>query len=154
MPRRPGFSVAIFWGTKAENGTRFCSLLSPRVLAGGDGEGGERADSRLSPSTGWKRDLTCSLETLRLLRFTVLKADNITAKAPRRISHSGPFNHVFYFLRASPTDLNVLPLPVQVSWIRRRDLHVLTSGVHTFASDQRFLALHAERSENWTLQIR
>ncbi|XP_050711038.1 zwei Ig domain protein zig-8-like [Eriocheir sinensis] len=42
----------------------------------------------------------------------------------------------------------------KVSWIRRRDLHVLTSGVHTFASDQRFLALHADRSENWTLQIR
>nr|XP_045602716.1 neural cell adhesion molecule 2-like [Procambarus clarkii] len=47
-----------------------------------------------------------------------------------------------------------LRLPQQVSWIRRRDLHVLTSGVHTFASDQRFLALHADRSENWTLHIR
>ncbi|XP_042883596.1 zwei Ig domain protein zig-8-like [Penaeus japonicus] len=42
----------------------------------------------------------------------------------------------------------------KVSWIRRRDLHVLTSGVHTFASDQRFIALHADRSENWTLHIR
>ncbi|KAG7177697.1 zwei Ig domain protein zig-8-like [Homarus americanus] len=42
----------------------------------------------------------------------------------------------------------------KVSWIRRRDLHVLTSGVHTFASDQRFMALHADRSENWTLHIR
>ncbi|XP_066952552.1 neural cell adhesion molecule L1-like isoform X1 [Macrobrachium rosenbergii] len=42
----------------------------------------------------------------------------------------------------------------KVSWIRTRDLHVLTSGLHTFASDQRFIALHAHRSENWTLQIR
>lgn len=42
----------------------------------------------------------------------------------------------------------------KVSWIRRRDLHVLTSGLHTFASDQRFLALHSHRSENWTLHIR
>ncbi|XP_064082201.1 zwei Ig domain protein zig-8-like [Macrobrachium nipponense] len=42
----------------------------------------------------------------------------------------------------------------KVSWIRKRDLHVLTSGVHTFASDERFLALHADRSENWTLHIR
>ncbi|XP_071537040.1 neural cell adhesion molecule L1-like [Panulirus ornatus] len=41
-----------------------------------------------------------------------------------------------------------------VSWIRRRDLHVLTSSIQTFASDQRFLALHADRSENWTLLIR
>ncbi|XP_068213508.1 mast/stem cell growth factor receptor Kit-like [Palaemon carinicauda] len=42
----------------------------------------------------------------------------------------------------------------KVSWIRTRDLHVLTSGLHTFASDQRFIALHAHRSENWTLHIR
>ncbi|XP_063586292.1 zwei Ig domain protein zig-8-like [Penaeus indicus] len=46
------------------------------------------------------------------------------------------------------------PFVPEVSWIRRRDLHVLTSGVHTFASDQRFIALHADRSENWTLHIR
>ncbi|XP_068207638.1 neural cell adhesion molecule L1-like [Palaemon carinicauda] len=42
----------------------------------------------------------------------------------------------------------------KVSWIRKRDLHVLTSGLQTFASDERFLSLHADRSENWTLHIR
>ncbi|XP_076047647.1 uncharacterized protein LOC143029105 [Oratosquilla oratoria] len=42
----------------------------------------------------------------------------------------------------------------KVSWIRSRDIHVLTSGLHTFSSDERFQALHADRSENWTMHIR
>ncbi|XP_071528905.1 zwei Ig domain protein zig-8-like [Panulirus ornatus] len=42
----------------------------------------------------------------------------------------------------------------QVSWIRKRDLHVLSSGMVVFASDQRFQVIHPEKSENWTLQIK
>ncbi|XP_064082266.1 lachesin-like [Macrobrachium nipponense] len=42
----------------------------------------------------------------------------------------------------------------QVSWIRKRDLHVLSSGVVVFASDQRFRVLHPEDSDRWTLQIK
>ncbi|XP_045110629.1 uncharacterized protein LOC123504285 [Portunus trituberculatus] len=42
----------------------------------------------------------------------------------------------------------------KVSWIRKRDLHVLTSGMVVFASDQRFQVIHAEKSENWTLQVK
>ncbi|KAG0729645.1 Zwei Ig domain protein zig-8 [Chionoecetes opilio] len=42
----------------------------------------------------------------------------------------------------------------QVSWIRKRDLHVMSSGVVVFASDQRFQVVHPEKSDNWTLQIR
>jgi len=42
----------------------------------------------------------------------------------------------------------------KVSWVRQRDLAVLTSGLLAFASDQRFQPLHQERSENWTLHIR
>ncbi|XP_069170772.1 zwei Ig domain protein zig-8-like [Procambarus clarkii] len=42
----------------------------------------------------------------------------------------------------------------QVSWIRKRDLHVLSSGLVVFASDQRFQVIHPEKSENWTLQIK
>ncbi|XP_045119612.1 uncharacterized protein LOC123509390 isoform X2 [Portunus trituberculatus] len=40
-----------------------------------------------------------------------------------------------------------------VSWIRRRDLHVLTVGVYTFTNDDRFQALHAEESDQWSLVI-
>ncbi|CAL4146555.1 unnamed protein product, partial [Meganyctiphanes norvegica] len=42
----------------------------------------------------------------------------------------------------------------QVSWIRKRDLHVLSSGVIVFASDQRYQVIHPMKSENWTLQIK
>ncbi|XP_068235980.1 zwei Ig domain protein zig-8-like isoform X2 [Palaemon carinicauda] len=41
-----------------------------------------------------------------------------------------------------------------VSWIRKRDLHVLSSGQVVFASDQRFQVLHPIDSDEWTLQIK
>ena len=44
-----------------------------------------------------------------------------------------------------------------MSWIRKHDLHVLTSGTITFTGDQRFSA-HNSRvksgGENWVLQIK
>ncbi|XP_049872130.1 hemicentin-2-like [Pectinophora gossypiella] len=40
-----------------------------------------------------------------------------------------------------------------VSWIRKRDLHILTVGVHTYSSDARFAALHVDNSNEWTLRI-
>ncbi|UYV80554.1 hypothetical protein LAZ67_19000572 [Cordylochernes scorpioides] len=43
---------------------------------------------------------------------------------------------------------------VQVTWIRRRDFHVLTVGTATYTADDRFQAVHMERSEDWMLQIR
>lgn len=42
----------------------------------------------------------------------------------------------------------------RVSWIRKSDLHVLTSGVLTFTGDQRFSAHHQRDSDVWTLQIK
>ncbi|KAK4313669.1 hypothetical protein Pmani_014958 [Petrolisthes manimaculis] len=42
----------------------------------------------------------------------------------------------------------------KVSWIRKRDLHVLSSGLVVFASDQRFQVIHPQKSDNWTLQIK
>ncbi|XP_037813583.1 uncharacterized protein LOC119604801 [Lucilia sericata] len=41
-----------------------------------------------------------------------------------------------------------------VSWIRKRDLHILTAGSTTYTSDQRFQVLRPESSGNWTLQIK
>lgn len=41
----------------------------------------------------------------------------------------------------------------QVSWIRKRDLHILTVGILTYSSDQRFQSLHQEGSDEWTLKI-
>ena len=44
------------------------------------------------------------------------------------------------------------PAP-QVSWIRHRDIHLLTVGRYTYASDQRFRALHEDDSDDWILKI-
>lgn len=41
-----------------------------------------------------------------------------------------------------------------VSWVRQRDLHILTVGTYTYTSDQRFHSIHLEGSEDWTLEIR
>ncbi|XP_044747062.1 lachesin isoform X2 [Coccinella septempunctata] len=42
----------------------------------------------------------------------------------------------------------------QVSWVRRRDWHILSSGVFTYTNDERFQILHSEGSDDWTLQIK
>ncbi|XP_077286101.1 zwei Ig domain protein zig-8-like [Arctopsyche grandis] len=41
-----------------------------------------------------------------------------------------------------------------VSWIRDRDLHILTVGSYTYSSDQRFQTTHHKDSGEWTLQIK
>ncbi|XP_052737526.1 zwei Ig domain protein zig-8-like [Bicyclus anynana] len=41
-----------------------------------------------------------------------------------------------------------------VSWIRHRDLHILTVGGYTYTSDQRFQATHSPQADDWTLQVK
>uniref|UniRef100_A0A182FUH9 Ig-like domain-containing protein n=1 Tax=Anopheles albimanus TaxID=7167 RepID=A0A182FUH9_ANOAL len=41
-----------------------------------------------------------------------------------------------------------------VSWIRHRDIHILTVGSYTYTSDQRFQATHHKSNDDWTLQIK
>lgn len=59
-----------------------------------------------------------------------------------RINGSEPLNVIsflfFYF---------------QVSWIRKRDLHILTVGILTYTNDQRYQSLHSDGSDEWTLKI-
>ena len=43
---------------------------------------------------------------------------------------------------------------LQVSWIRRRDLHILTVGTYTYTTDQRFEVVHAAASRDWILKLR
>ncbi|XP_068201929.1 limbic system-associated membrane protein-like isoform X2 [Palaemon carinicauda] len=42
----------------------------------------------------------------------------------------------------------------QVSWFRRRDWHILTTGIFTYTNDERFSVLHPEDSNDWTLQVK
>ena len=41
-----------------------------------------------------------------------------------------------------------------MSWIRRTDFHILTTGVYTYTTDMRFSVLHPEGTDDWTLQIK
>ncbi|XP_017752170.1 PREDICTED: junctional adhesion molecule A-like [Eufriesea mexicana] len=41
-----------------------------------------------------------------------------------------------------------------VSWVRHRDIHLLTVGRYTYTSDQRFEAMHTPHTKEWTLTIR
>ncbi|CAL8148887.1 unnamed protein product, partial [Orchesella dallaii] len=43
---------------------------------------------------------------------------------------------------------------VTVSWIRRKDYHLLTVGLQTYSSDDRFAAIHASSPDDWTLKIK
>ncbi|CAG9804978.1 unnamed protein product [Chironomus riparius] len=40
-----------------------------------------------------------------------------------------------------------------VSWIRKRDLHIMTIGILTYTNDQRYQALHTEGSDEWSLRV-
>ncbi|XP_071526927.1 opioid-binding protein/cell adhesion molecule homolog isoform X2 [Panulirus ornatus] len=42
----------------------------------------------------------------------------------------------------------------QVSWVRRRDWHILTSGTLTYTKEERFSVHHPEGSTEWTLAIK
>ncbi|KAK8394248.1 hypothetical protein O3P69_006439 [Scylla paramamosain] len=45
-------------------------------------------------------------------------------------------------------------MPLQVSWIRGRDLRILTVGRYTYTTDLRYEALHQNGTNQWTLRIR
>ncbi|XP_015599052.1 lachesin isoform X4 [Cephus cinctus] len=40
-----------------------------------------------------------------------------------------------------------------VSWMRKRDLHILTSSIYTYTSDSRFSVMHPETTDEWKLKI-
>ena len=42
----------------------------------------------------------------------------------------------------------------QITWIRRRDWHILSSGDQMYTNDERFGILHTPGSNTWTLQIK
>ena len=43
---------------------------------------------------------------------------------------------------------------VKVSWVRRRDWHILTSGMFTYTNDERFQVAHTDGGDDWNLQIK
>ena len=75
-----------------------------------------------------------------ILRFSFAKSTKWDAK-----------QYVFYLVWAVKS---LTLFFCQVSWIRKRDSHILTVGSSTFISDGRFYILKPEKRHVWTLRIR
>ncbi|XP_011257711.1 zwei Ig domain protein zig-8 isoform X1 [Camponotus floridanus] len=58
------------------------------------------------------------------------------------------------YLNCRVKNLGNKTMTLQVSWVRHRDVHLLTIGRYTYTNDQRFRAIHAAHSDDWTLQIK
>lgn len=61
---------------------------------------------------------------------------------------------LFFFRLCPNSKLIFLQMTLQVSWVRHRDVHLLTIGRYTYTNDQRFRAIHTAHSDDWTLQIK
>ncbi|XP_066981553.1 irregular chiasm C-roughest protein-like isoform X1 [Macrobrachium rosenbergii] len=85
---------------------------------------------------------------------------------PKRITWGRPQTDRAYFHPDTQKNITVivgqkamLPCTVfnieqeDVSWIRQRDLHILTVGIFTYTSDDRFKVYHPEKSSDWYLEI-
>ncbi|KAI5724301.1 hypothetical protein M8J77_000899 [Diaphorina citri] len=42
---------------------------------------------------------------------------------------------------------------VDVSWMRKRDLHILTTNIYTYTGDARFSVIHPQNSDEWNMKI-
>lgn len=51
-------------------------------------------------------------------------------------------------------DENLMVFHPQVSWFRRKDFLLLTVGLSTYSSDDRFLVEHTRHLGNWALRIK
>lgn len=91
----------------------------------------------------------CARRTLLItteLKLEIYASILITWRAQELIKYAAiPAN-----FRHKPECFSLL----QVSWVRHRDIHLLTVGRYTYTSDQRFEAMHSPHTEEWTLRIR
>ncbi|XP_044258844.1 hemicentin-1-like isoform X1 [Tribolium madens] len=104
----------------------------------------------------WTILLTCS---------TVMEGYTWTSGVKSVLDHNAGSSPVFddftiRELEATEGQTLLLPCTVRylgdkvVSWIRSRDLHILTSGPFTFSSDSRFEAVPSLGGDFWGLRIR
>ncbi|XP_065079119.1 igLON family member 5-like [Ochlerotatus camptorhynchus] len=89
------------------------------------------------------------------------------AKSSHRNALSSPHHHESQFVTKNNSrvvsqrgGLAVLPCsvtmstPATVSWFRRKDYQLLTVGLSTYSSDDRFLVEHTRHLGNWALRIK
>ncbi|XP_042231107.1 uncharacterized protein LOC121872429 [Homarus americanus] len=124
--------------------------------------------------------VTCKLPNMTIIKyrasaiillvcFTVLPTQGRQSGArssQQQITWGRPNTNTAYFARDINTNVTAvvgqqarLPCKVlnldkrTVSWIRKRDLHILTAGIYTYTSDDRFKVYHPVDSDEWFLEI-
>jgi len=88
-------------------------------------------DRRNKTYTSWKNNLWHKWSDYIIIRYFY--------KYPRRVEAS---------------KVTRVRFTLQVSWMRKRDMHILSAGIFMYTSDLRFQVIHPDKSENWTLQIK
>ncbi|CAL7945057.1 unnamed protein product [Xylocopa violacea] len=58
------------------------------------------------------------------------------------------------YLNCRVKNLGNKTMTLQVSWVRHRDVHLLTLGRYTYTNDQRFRPIHNVQTDDWTLEIK
>ncbi|XP_050074647.1 uncharacterized protein LOC126562242 [Anopheles maculipalpis] len=108
----------------------------------GDGNGGESGESGPGLSNYFEQ----GSDSEELLKYYKMPMQFGTENYTLVTSQIGSTAHV-------PCRIHHIGEGV-VSWIRRKDYHLLTVGLTTYSSDERFSATHLQNSEDWTLQIK
>ncbi|KAF2364048.1 Immunoglobulin I-set [Trinorchestia longiramus] len=119
--------------------------------------------SRRWQNGGWLARLACLPKLAVFGIFLVLlcfSASPVTAQYTESGAWEGIENNTAVNVSAQMATTAFLPCAVrmigdkQISWIRKRDWHVLTSGLQSFTNDARFSVTHQDGADDWTLTIK
>lgn len=85
-----------------------------------------------------------------------LDIDSLMISSFDEVYSSLPYNSFSFVFYAKPSysfSINFFFIYLQVTWIRHRDLHLLTVDKTTYTSDQRFVSVHNPQMGDWSLQV-
>ncbi|KAL5275998.1 hypothetical protein ACFFRR_001678 [Megaselia abdita] len=117
------------------------------------------------------RTLFCCIFSCSILLLYIISINNIGIDAASASKSSEPTDTNYisetpYFeeavsknVTAIAEDVAILKCRVKnkknrtVSWMRKRDLHILTTNIYTYTGDQRFSVIHPPGSDDYDLRI-
>ncbi|XKL63089.1 hypothetical protein PGB90_005453 [Kerria lacca] len=114
----------------------------------------------VSPTTISKKQSTFAFNRNKIQNSSSVHYKN--SESTSQDNHPFPTfeNDLITNITAQQGSVAILPCHVRnlgdrpVTWIRRRDWHIITSGVLTYSTDDRYQVLHNENSDNWDLKIK
>lgn len=87
-------------------------------------------------------------------KLTPISDDDLRPLRRAVTAHEYMFAHVYASILNIRLRSSARVCDLQVTWIRHRDLHLLTVDKATYTSDQRFVSMHNAQLGDWTLQVR